>query len=206
VFGLFSLLLLPLFFAPLFPQLIQAVAALRALLVLSFVLALCLLLVFLACLFFPTAVVRLSRLSLRFRALQNLAERVVGTIQSYRRSPATLFGALGLSLLANLTLIAVTALAILVLYPSSMSMKMCLVILLGDLANNLPLTPGGLGVGESAYNALFHAVGLEGGAEALLAWRIWRAAVGSIGLALYLRGPKRAVYEGKTSMEKDTTV
>jgi uncharacterized membrane protein YbhN (UPF0104 family) len=87
-----------------------------------------------------------------------------------------------------------------------MSMKMCLVIPLVDLANNLPLTPGGLGVGESAYNALFHAVGLEGGAEALLSWRIWRAAVGLIGLALYLRGPGRAVYEGKTSMENDTTV
>ena len=206
VIGLFSLLLLPLFVAPFFPQLIQAVAVLRALLVLSFVLALCVLLAFLACLFFPATVVRLWRFSLRFAALQNLAERALVAIQSYRRSPSTLFAALGLSLLANLTLIAVTALAILVLHPSSMSMKMCLVIPLGDLANNLPLTPGGLGVGESAYNALFHAVGLEGGAEALLSWRIWRAAVGLIGLALYLRGPGRAVYEGKTSMENDTTV
>ena len=203
--GLFSLLILPLFFAPLFLRLIQAITVLRALLVLSFVLALCMLLAFLACLFLPAAVVRFSRFTLPFRTLQDLAERVVGTIRNYRRSPATLLAALGLSLLANLTLLAVTALAILLLHPSSLSMKMCLVIPLGDVANNLPLTPGGLGVGESAYNALFNAVGLEGGAEALLCWRLWRAAVGLIGLALYLRGPGRSVYEGKATMEKDTT-
>jgi len=113
-----------------------------------------------------------------------------------------LLAALALSLLANLSLIAITALAILVLHPVSLSVKMALVIPLGDLANNLPLTPGGLGVGESAYNALFRAVGLEGGAEALLCWRIWRAAVGLIGLLLYLRGPGRAVYAGDSSISK----
>jgi uncharacterized membrane protein YbhN (UPF0104 family) len=61
----------------------------------------------------------------------------------------------------------------------------------------LPLTPGGLGVGESAYNVLFKMAGLEGGAEALLCWRIWRAAVGLIGLILYLRGPGRTVYDAE---------
>ena len=111
--------------------------------------------------------------------------------------------ALGLSLLANLSLIAVTALAILALHPSSMSMKMCLVIPLGDLANNLPITPGGLGVGESAYNVLFKLAGLEGGAEALLCWRIWRAAVGLIGLILYLRGLGRSVYDAEAGVGKD---
>lgn len=202
VIGLFSLLLLPLFFAPLFPNLIHGVPVLRALLIASFTLAIGMLLAFLVCLFYPTLPARLARLGPRYLPLERFAERIAATIATYRRSPGTLLAALALSLLANLSLIAITALAILILHPVSLSMKMALVIPLGDLANNLPITPGGLGVGESAYNALFRSVGLEGGAEALLAWRIWRAAVGLIGLVLYLRGPGRAVYDGNSSIEK----
>jgi glycosyltransferase 2 family protein len=195
VIGLFSVLLLPLLFAPLFPQLIQTTRVLRALLLTALGLTLVLLTAFLLCMFDPARVIRWARSGLGFLPGERLAERMVGTIGAYRQSRGTLMAALGLSLLANLTLIAVTSLAILALHPASMSMKMCLVIPLGDLANNLPLTPGGLGVGESAYNALFGVVGLQGGAEALLCWRIWRAAVGLIGLVLYLRGPRRSVYD-----------
>jgi len=193
--GLLSLLLLPLFFAPLFPELIRSVEVLRVLLIAAASLALCMLAGLAVCLASPVLVNRLTRWVFQFLPGGKLAERSAGTIAGYRRSPGVLVAALGLSLLANLSLIAVTALAILALHPSSMSMKMCLVIPLGDLANNLPITPGGLGVGESAYNVLFKMAGLEGGAEALLSWRIWRAAVGVIGLILYLRGPGRSVYD-----------
>src|SRR5208282_5453503 len=147
--GLFSLLLLPLIFAPLFPQLIQAAAVLRDLLIAAAALSLCMLAGLLVCLFAPALVNRFVQWGFRFLPGAKLAERTAGTISAYRRSPGVLVMAFGLSLLANLTLIAITALAILALYPGSMSMKLCLVIPLGDLANNLPLTPGGLGVGES---------------------------------------------------------
>jgi uncharacterized protein (TIRG00374 family) len=203
--GLFSILLLPLLFAPLFPQLIRAVAVLRALLIAAAALALCMLAGLLVCLSSPILVNRLVQWGFRLLPGEKLAERSAGTIATYHRSPGILMAALGLSLLANLTLIAVTALAILALHPGSMSMKMCLVIPLGDLANNLPLTPGGLGVGESAYNVLFKMAGLEGGAEALLCWRIWRAAVGLIGLILYLRGPGRSVYDAEAAAGKGVT-
>ena len=192
--GLFSLLLLPLFFAPLFPQLIRSVTVLRVLVVTSAVLALCMLAGYLVCVLSPAFVNRLVRWLFRFLPGGELAERTAATIAGYRQNPGAVMGAFGLSLLANLSLIGATALAILALHPSSLSMKICLVIPLGDVANNLPLTPGGLGVGESAYNALFKVAGLEGGADALLCWRIWRAALGLIGLVLYLRGPGRAVY------------
>jgi uncharacterized protein (TIRG00374 family) len=191
--GLFSILLLPLFFVPFYVPLLHSVPVLGALLMTSLALAIGMLLAFLICLFYPVVATRWTRAVPRF---SRIVERIAGTIAAYRHAPGTLLAALALSLLANLTLIAITALAILALYPVSFSMKMALVVPLGDLANNLPITPGGLGVGESAYNALFRAVGLEGGAEALLCWRIWRAAVGLIGLVLYLRGPGRAVYEG----------
>jgi len=203
--GLFSLLLLPLLFAPLFPQLIRAVAVLRVLLIAAAALALCMLAALGFCLYSPALMNWLLRWGFRFLPGGKLAERSAGTITAYRRRPGVLMAALGLSVLANLSLIAVTALAILALHPGSMSMKMCLVIPLGDLANNLPITPGGLGVGESAYNVLFKMAGLEGGAEALLCWRIWRAAVGLIGLILYLRGPGRSVYGPEGTAGKSVT-
>ena len=34
--------------------------------------------------------------------------------------------------------------------------------------NSLPLTPGGIGAGETAFNVLFKLTGISGGAEALL--------------------------------------
>jgi len=193
--GLFSVLLLPLLFAPLFPDLLRNVAALRVLLLISGVLALCMVGGFLICVLAPPFVNRVAASTFRILRGGELAQRMAATVAGYRHASGAIIGAVGLSVLANLSLIAATAIAILALHPASMSMKMCLVIPLGDLANNLPVTPGGLGVGESAYNALFKLAGLEGGAEALLAWRIWRAAVGLIGLALYLRGPGRAVYD-----------
>jgi uncharacterized membrane protein YbhN (UPF0104 family) len=72
---------------------------------------------------------------------------------------------------------------------------MILVVPMGELANCLPLTPGGLGVGEAAFHSLFDLSGLHGGVEALLCWRIWRAMVGLIGLGVYLGGLGRVVFE-----------
>jgi uncharacterized membrane protein YbhN (UPF0104 family) len=72
---------------------------------------------------------------------------------------------------------------------------MCLVIPIGHIVNSLPLTPGGLGVGETAFNTLFNITGLRGGAEALLCSRIWTALVGLIGFVFYLRGIRRKVFD-----------
>jgi glycosyltransferase 2 family protein len=193
--GLFSLLLLPLLFAPLFPGLIGSVRILPVLLVISAGLATCLFAGFLLCLLRQIWVEQLARWVSQFLPGKKVPERMVATIAAYRHSPGILLAALGASLAANLTLIAATALAILLLSPGSLSLKMCLVIPMGDVANTLPLTPGGLGVGEAAFNALFKLAGLQGGAEALLCWRIWRAMVGLVGLALYLRGVGRAVFD-----------
>jgi uncharacterized membrane protein YbhN (UPF0104 family) len=72
---------------------------------------------------------------------------------------------------------------------------MFLVVPVGHIVNSLPLTPGGLGVGETAFNALFNLTGLRGGAEALLCTRIWTAMVGLIGFSFYLHGISREVFD-----------
>ena len=50
------------------------------------------------------------------------------------------------------------------------------------LANNLPVSPGGIGVGESAAEALFVLLGATGGAEAMLLLRLVGAVVALLGM------------------------
>jgi hypothetical protein len=192
--GLFSILLLPLLFAPLSVPLIRSVPSLQVLLAITAALAVAMLAAFLLCLYSQAWMIRIAQWASRFLPGRQLPERIVATIGAYRDHWGTLLAALTASLASNLTLIAATALAILLIAPNSLSLKMCLVIPMGDVANSLPLTPGGLGVGETAFSALFKIAGLEGGAEALLCWRIWRAIVSLAGLAIYLKGLRRSVF------------
>lgn len=60
----------------------------------------------------------------------------------------------------------------------------------GMLANALPLSPGGLGIGEFAYRELFLASGLRHGAELALLMRLCVLACSSAGFYYYLRGRK----------------
>jgi glycosyltransferase 2 family protein len=188
VIGLFSMLLLPLLFAPMFPRLIQSAPALRYLLLTVALLALCLLAGFFVGVWNESILNLLRRNAFGFPNWRSLAIRGLETIRAYRHSPGILASALGASMLANLSLLVVTALGMLIVNPAGLKMEMCLVIPMGYIANSLPLTPGGLGVGEAAFNALFDITGLHGGADALLCWRIWSALVGILGLVLYLRG------------------
>ena len=64
---------------------------------------------------------------------------------------------------------------------------MVVLIPLGFLVNALPLTPGGLGVGEVAFDKLFALAGLAGGVEALLAWRVLTTVIDISGLVFYLQ-------------------
>ena len=65
---------------------------------------------------------------------------------------------------------------------------MSLFTLFGFFANALPLTPGGLGVGETAFDSLFRLAGATTGAELLLAWRIGMLPFCLFGCLLYILG------------------
>ena len=192
--GLFSILLLPLLFAPLFVSLIRSVPALQILLAVTVALAAAMLAALLLCFFRYGWMMRAAKWISQVLPARQLPERVVASVTAYRGRWGVLLGGLGASLASNLTLIAATALAIFLISPGSLSLKLCLVVPMGDVANSLPLTPGGLGVGEAAFSALFGIAGLQGGAEALLCWRIWRAMLGLAGLGIYLRGMRRVVF------------
>jgi uncharacterized membrane protein YbhN (UPF0104 family) len=57
--------------------------------------------------------------------------------------------------------------------------------LLGLIANVLPISPGGLGVGEAASETLFRAVGTAGGAALVAAWRVGTVLLCVVGALLY---------------------
>ncbi len=203
--GFFAMLILPFFFVPLFLPLIQAVPTLRAILILIACVSIGLLAAFLLCAFNQSLFNSLARESAAFPRWGKLASRVLETIRIYGRNPGTLLSALLLSILANLSVIAITALAVLVLDPASLSSKICLVVPIGQAVNGLPLTPGGLGVGETALNALFALTGLHGGAETFLCWRVWKAMVGLLGLVIYVRGMGSVVLLSESKSGKHIT-
>lgn len=192
--GLFSLLLLPLIFAPMFAQPLRSVISLPTLLLIAGLFELGVTAGFLLCLFSDSFINCIPGSAPNRLTIYGVVRQVLGTIATYRHNCGVLFAALGASLLANLLLVFVTMLGVLAIAPSSWTPKMFVVIPIGHIVNSIPLTPGGLGVGETAFNALFNLTERSGGAEALLCTRVWMALVGLIGFVFYLRGVRREVF------------
>jgi len=192
--GMFALLVFPLLAAPLFPQLLGSSDILRGLLWIAALTTVSMLAGMLIC---SAKSVRNSRfLSAAFRKLPfgNYAERVFDTVHAYRKAPSALVAAVGISLLAHALAVGITLLIALAINRAEFSWQMSVLVPLGFLANTLPLTPGGIGVGEAAFNSLFAEAGLRGGAEILLGWRVLMILTSSVGFIFYLQGRKRFVH------------
>ncbi len=200
--GFFAMLILPFFFAPLFLPLIQTAPLLRSILFVIAGISIGMVAVFLFGTFHQGPIRFLARESPALPKWRKLASRVLETIGAYRRSPGTLLGALLLSIFANLSVIAITVLAVLALDPAGLSSKMFVVVPIAQAVNGLPLTPGGLGVGETSLNVLFKLAGLHGGAEIFLCWRVWKAMVGLLGLVIYVRGMSGVVFVSESDAEE----
>jgi uncharacterized protein (TIRG00374 family) len=59
--------------------------------------------------------------------------------------------------------------------------------LIGFMANSIPLTPGGIGLGEAAFESLFALAGIAGGAATMIAWRVLLLGLAPAGLWVFLR-------------------
>lgn len=117
-------------------------------------------------------------------------KRIFDTVSHYRHYKRTLMMVVAISLAVHAMNIAIILILAMSLHPLGPRWEMSLLIPLGFLATALPLTPGGIGVGEAAFNKLFILAGLSGGAELLLGWRLLAIAIGFCGLAYYLQGRK----------------
>ncbi len=193
--GLFSLLIMPLILGLLSPRFIWSLPAMRTLFGVAVMLASGLVAVFLFCLYCESLVKRFAERLFWFLPSKLMLHQAVTTIAGYRDHAGILVGALALSLLANFALVVVMLLGARLLNSGGFDVKMSFVIPLGFIANSIPLTPGGLGVGETALNGLFAMAGFSGGAEALVCWRVWTGLVRVLGLGYYLRGINRRIFE-----------
>ncbi|MDZ4674082.1 MAG: lysylphosphatidylglycerol synthase transmembrane domain-containing protein [Gemmatimonadota bacterium] len=120
--------------------------------------------------------------------LDGIVARAAAAMRAYRAFPGAVAGALALSLAATLLgLLSMLVLARVV--GATGSAEMMLVLLpIGVLVNTIPLTPGGLGVGEVAMDRLFSLAGLTGGAATLITWRLFLLIPAALGLVLYIQG------------------
>lgn len=186
--GLLALTLFPLIVAPMCLPLIGQSRVLQTLLVLATGVSLAVVGVMAVAMSRRARALPVVQWLLRKLPLRGYVTLMLDTIQSFRSNLRALVWAVGISMLAHSVGMAVFVLLAEVMHPSEGHLAVPFLAALGMMANNLPLTPGGLGVGEAAFESLFRLAGLEGGAEALLGWRILLLALAPIGLWFYLRG------------------
>jgi glycosyltransferase 2 family protein len=194
IMGLLALVLIPLFVAPLFVELLQAEPLLRWILRMDALVGVGLCLGIALVMFSAPFRRGFSRMLGRWRGPRIIAERVLEAMAVFGKARGLLALTLALSFLANLALVAVTALGLYTVNPGALSLRLCLVAPIGHLINSLPLTPGGLGIGETAFNALFALTDMAGGADTLFCVRIWSLLVGALGLLNYMFGMARIVH------------
>lgn len=192
--GMFALVIYPVAVAPLFPHLLASQTMLRGLLWSAAAIAGAMLGGLMVC---SSCVTKGRLLSYTFRRLPlgSYAERMFDTVHAYRHHLGTLLAAVGISLLAHTLSIGIVLLVAQATNHTGAAWEMSVLIPIGFLANTLPVTPGGLGVGEAVFRKLFALAGLTGGAEALLGWRLLTILIGLLGLVFYLQGRKRFVFE-----------
>jgi uncharacterized membrane protein YbhN (UPF0104 family) len=198
--GLFALLLVPLLAAPFFLDLVTGNAVLRGLLGASAIAALAV-----ATLFVIAGSPRVLGSAPVAAVLARLPggrylRTVLDTLSAFRGSPLTLVAAVGISLLAHAIAIVIMLLVARAITAAGAAWEMSLLIPLGLIANTLPLTPGGLGVGEAAFDRLFTMIGLAGGAETMLGWRVLTVVVSLLGLVFFLRGGRRFVHHAAATV------
>jgi glycosyltransferase 2 family protein len=189
--GMLSLVLMPLMFAPFFAREVAATPALRDLLVISAALSAILVAGFFACVYFRPLAEKVAHAIFGILPWKDWYGQVIRTVGDYRTRLGAVGAALVISIVANSLTVVGVLLAVFALDPAALNLKMSLVVPLGFVANTLPVTPGGLGVGEAAFNSLFAIAGLRGGADALICWRVWTALVRLFGVIFYLRGIER---------------
>ena len=131
---------------------------------------------------------RIARMpATRFRAVSYLA-RSLTALAHFRGRLGSLFAVIGLAMLAQAIVIALFALTARAVLGTDELLVAGFLSGVGFVANALPLTPGGLGVGEAAFDQLFAMSGVAGGALVILGYRIATLPAGALGALFYAVG------------------
>jgi uncharacterized protein (TIRG00374 family) len=199
--GMFAMLLLPVLLVPASLETLSASAVLRQLLWLSTVGAILMLVGFLLTFSDRVRHSRVVEWAFERMPLGKYALRMFDTTHQLGEHPRPLAAAVILSLASQALTVVILLILTQATSPGEPVARAAILVPLGLLANTLPLTPGGLGLGEAAFDRLFRLVGMESGAEAMLSWRLLTTVIGLLGLVYYLQGRRRVVHR-KPDAEK----
>ena len=122
--------------------------------------------------------------------LGRIIERVFDALYSFREHKREILVAVGWSLCGHVCLGSILLMTGMALMPDAPARILPFLSMLGLLANIIPITPGGLGVGEAATETLYSLVGFSGGAALILAWRLGTLPVCVIGSIYSIVGIK----------------
>ncbi len=194
VMGLLALTLFPVLAAPLCLPLLRQSAALRTLLALAAISSAAIIFVVAVSTSRRARALRGVQWVLRTFPLRGYPARMLDTMQSFRSRLSVLVGAVAISLVAHAICMGIVWMLVGITQSGGGAADPAIPFLasLGFVANNVPLTPGGLGVGEAAFESLFRLAGLDGGAEAMLAWRLLLVGLAPLGLWYFVRGRSAA--------------
>jgi len=123
--------------------------------------------------------------------LSSYVTRGLEASHRFRSHGRAVGGAFLVSVLGHTTLLCLFIVAGGVLLPDVPPARVCLLSLLGLLVNALPITPGGIGVGETAFDELFRSAGYGLGSPLILAWRAAQIPVFVLGGVFYAVGVRR---------------
>jgi uncharacterized membrane protein YbhN (UPF0104 family) len=127
-------------------------------------------------------------------------ERIIHTLRVYRDHIGVCGQVVGAAIAVHLCMTLSMLLVIQATQPAGADSEMMLLIPIGFVANSLPVTPGGIGVGEAAFDRLFQMAGFAGGAVAILGWRVLMSIAGLPGLVFYLLDKQQAVVPEQTPL------
>lgn len=190
VMGLLALTLFPIVAAPLCLPLIRQSPVLQTFLWLAALTSAALLVGIAVSMSRRARALRFVQWFMRTFPLGGYPRLMLDTMQGFRHQGAILAGAVAISLVAHALSMGIVWLLVSLTQSAGSAASSAIPFLasLGFVANNIPVTPGGLGVGEAAFESLFTLARLDGGAEAMLAWRLLLIGLTPFGLWIYLRG------------------
>lgn len=127
--------------------------------------------------------------------LRKYIERAADAAHAFGDRKLVLLTAGGISLIGHIGAAVMFVVIGSVVVPSVGAGLTALLALMGMVANAIPVTPGGLGVGEAAFDQLFGVVGASGAAAILIAWRMALIPFAVAGAIAYMTGVGRRLAE-----------
>ena len=120
--------------------------------------------------------------------LRRYVERVADAVHEFRGRKRAVLAALLLSLAGHVGVAATHVVVASVVIPGAPWQHVAFLSMVGMVANAVPVTPGGLGVGEAAFAQLFGMMGYTGGAALLILWRVGMLPLALLGATIYITG------------------